>query len=125
MRGVLLVGCGGFIGSALRYLVTLGVQRLLGTTTFPYGILVANSLGCLLIGLLAGLTEMRPVVSPQTRLFLFVGLLGGFTTYSTFANDTFLLLRSSNPLTGLANIAAQILLGLAAVWLGYRLGRAM
>ena len=123
MQGVLLVGCGGFIGSILRYLVTLGVQRLLGASLFPYGILVANVAGCLLIGLLAGLAEVRPVLGPQTRLFLFVGLLGGFTTYSSFANDTFLLMRGSNLLAGLGNIGLQLLLGLAGVWLGYRLVR--
>ena len=79
MDRILLVGCGGFIGAVLRYLVSVGTLRLLGTTL--YGTLVVNVVGCLFIGFLGGLAEERQYLSPQLRLFLFVGILGGFTTF--------------------------------------------
>ena len=86
MDRILLVGCGGFIGAVLRYLVSVGTLRLLGTPL--YGTLVVNVVGCLLIGFLGGLAEERQYLGPQVRLFLFVGLLGGFTTFSSVAYET-------------------------------------
>lgn len=77
---ILLVGAGGFIGSALRYTVSGLVHRVIPFAGFPYGTLVVNLLGCLAIGLLAGLAESRQVIGPELRVFLFLGLLGGFTT---------------------------------------------
>ena len=85
MINIILVGTGGFIGSVLRYLIGLGVHSLLRSATFPYGTLAANLIGCLLIGLLNGLTDERLLLSPQTRLFLMAGMLGGFTTFSAFS----------------------------------------
>ena len=72
-----MVGCGGFIGAVLRYLVSLGTHRLLGTPL--YATLTVNVVGCLVIGFLGGLAEERQYLGPQLRLFLFVGILGGFT----------------------------------------------
>ena len=85
---------GGFIGAASRYGVTLGVSRLLGQPTFPWGVLAVNVLGSLLIGVLAGIAEARNL-GPGVRLFLFVGVLGGFTTFSAITNDTLTLLRNA------------------------------
>ena len=94
MDRILIVGCGGFIGAVLRYLVSLGTLRLLGTPL--YATLVVNVVGCLLIGFLGGLAEERQYLGPQLRLFLFVGLLGGFTTFSSVAYETAQILRTGS-----------------------------
>jgi fluoride exporter len=89
----LLVGVGGFIGSTLRY--TLGglILRLKSGSLFPWETLAVNVIGCLAIGVLAGLSESRGLFAGTTRVFLFVGVLGGFTTFSSFGYETFELLR--------------------------------
>ena len=125
MTDVLLVGAGGFIGAASRYGVLVGVGRLLGQPTFPWGVLAANVLGSLIIGVLAGLAETRQLFSPETRLFLFIGVLGGFTTFSSISNDTFMLLRNAEYLSAAGNVLLSVLLGLAAVALGYAAARAL
>ena len=83
---VLLVGIGGFIGSVLRYWLSGGIQSAAPRSSFPYGTPAVNLLGCLAIGILAELAESRGFLRPDTRAFLFVGVLGGFTTLSAFAN---------------------------------------
>lgn len=118
MRGVLLVGVGSFFGGVFRYGLSTWVHRLLDNPWFPYGTLAVNTLGCLAIGFLAGLAEARAAFTPEARLFLFVGVLGGFTTFSSFALETFSLARDTQSLAAFANIGAQLLLGLLAVWLG-------
>ena len=125
MITVLLVGAGGFAGSILRYLLNREVQQLFATSgVFPYGILVVNVAGCFIIGLLGGLASAHGVLGPTSgaRAFLFVGFLGGFTTFSAFGFDTLSMIREGAFLLALANVASQIVLGLGAVWLGYRLG---
>ncbi len=89
------VGIGGFIGSLFRFGVSGFVHRLLPFATFPYGTLAVNVSGCLVIGILGGLAESRQVISPELRLFLFLGVLGGFTTFSTFGYETIELLRDA------------------------------
>ena len=123
MYNVLLAGLGGFIGSALRYLVNMGIYRLFPYPTFPYGTLVVNVSGCLLIGLLTGLAETRQAFTPEVRTFIFIGILGGFTTFSSFGYDTFGLVRNGQLLIGGANVLLQLFFGLSAVWLGYNLSR--
>ena len=125
MTDVLLVGAGGFIGAASRYGVLVGVGRLLGQPAFPWGVLAANVLGSLIIGVLAGLAETRQLFSPEARLFLFIGVLGGFTTFSSISNDTFVLLRNAEYLSAAGNVLLSVLLGLAAVALGYAAARAL
>lgn len=124
MASIILVGMGGFLGSVFRYLLSGWVHRIAGDGWFPYGTLAVNVLGCLAIGLLNGIAEERQVFSPETRLFLFIGLLGGFTTFSTFGYETFALARDAQMLAALTNIALQLALGLSAVWLGNALARA-
>ena len=93
MIKLLLIGTGGFIGSILRYLVSGSVQAASQSIAFPYGTLAVNVIGCFLIGFLSELAETRSLFSPDTRAFLIVGILGGFTTFSAFGNETMNLIR--------------------------------
>jgi CrcB protein len=113
---VLLAGIGGFIGSALRYVITGAVQHWSGSIRFPFGTLAVNLLGCLAIGFLSYLAESRGVFTAEARTLIFIGLLGGFTTFSAFGNETMNLWREgANALAGL-NVAAHVVLCLGAVW---------
>lgn len=123
MVAILWVGMGGFLGSALRYLVGGWVHRGLNSPWFPYGTLVVNLTGCLLIGLLAGLTESHQVINPEGRLFLFIGLLGGFTTFSTFAYETSTFLEDGQIVAASLNVGVQVIFGLVSVWLGGLISR--
>ena len=117
IRTLLLVGVGGFLGSVSRYLVGGWMHRALGTG-FPYGTLTVNVLGCLAIGLLGGLAETRQMITPEARLFLFIGLLGGFTTFSSFGYETLAFARDGEFVIAGLNVILQMGLGLGAVWLG-------
>ena len=119
LRSVLLVGAGGFLGSIGRYLIGGWVHRLVPFAAFPVGTLVVNLSGCFLIGLLGGLAESRQLFGADTRIFLLIGVLGGFTTFSTFAYETLALARDADVGRVLANVGAQVLLGLLACWLGH------
>lgn len=115
----LVVGAGGFVGAGLRFLVSGWVYQLVPNAGFPWGTLVVNVVGCLVLGLLGGLAEVRGVLSATTRLFLFIGVLGGFTTFSTLAFETIALADGSQMLRAAANVAAHVVLGLGAAWLGF------
>ena len=114
-----LVGTGGFIGAVCRYGLSGLVQRSAPLASFPYGTLVVNMLGCLLIGIAVGFVDSRQLFGPEFRLFALIGLLGGFTTYSTFGYETFALLRDADYLRAVANVSVHVVLGLALVWAGY------
>ena len=114
----IIVAIGGALGSAFRYLTGTWVQALSRSIDFPYGTLTVNLLGCLVIGFLAQLAEARGVFTSEARLFAFVGILGGFTTFSSFANDTVNLMRDGELLNALANVGANVIFGLILVWLG-------
>jgi CrcB protein len=116
-----LVGAGGFIGAIFRYGLSGVVQRSASLAAFPYGTLVVNMLGCLLIGITVGAIDSRQLVHPELRSFVLVGLLGGFTTYSTFGLETFALLRDADFLRAAGNVLIHVVLGLALVWIGYSL----
>jgi CrcB protein len=118
LTNILLVGFGGFIGSVSRYLASGYVQQATKSIDFPYGTLAVNVIGCFIIGFLAQLAEERGVFTSQSRLFVFTGFLGGFTTFSSFGNETLNLARDSQVMNALANVGANVLLGLFAVWLG-------
>ena len=118
MDKALYVGLGGFVGSVLRYWVGSAVQQAANNPAFPLGTLTVNLIGCLVIGFLSQLADMRGVFTPEARLFVFVGILGGFTTFSTFGNETMNFLRGGESLPALLNIGAHIFAGLAAIWLG-------
>ncbi len=116
----LSVGLGGFVGAILRYGISRGVQALFGSD-FPAGTLVVNLLGCLAIGAALGVAGRDAQMSEQLRLTLVVGLLGSFTTFSTFAKEAVDLFALGQPGRALLVVAANLALGLPAVWLGARL----
>jgi CrcB protein len=113
----ILVALGGAIGSAARYALAGAVHRY-SSPYFPYGTFVVNVLGCLAFGVIFGLSEQRFVVGPAMRAFLLIGVLGGFTTFSSFTFETFQLLRDGEWLLAAANSVGQVLIGLVAFWIG-------
>ena len=123
MGNLLIIGMGGFVGAVSRYLLSGWVHQWLGGSSFPYGTLAVNVLGCLLIGFLGGLVESRQLLNPEARLFLFLGVLASFTTFSTFGFETIALLRDAQLFAAFGNVAAQLFLGLTAVWAGLVLSR--
>jgi CrcB protein len=125
MRNLFLVGGGGFLGSVARYYLTGLVTQASHAGRFPLGTLTVNVTGCLLIGFLAGLAEHAHLMTPATRLFLLTGFLGGYTTYSAFAYETYFLGREHLLAAALGNVALQLLLGLGAVLLGARIAAAL
>lgn len=118
----ILVFLGGGIGASARYWMQGAVHRMAGAG-FPYGTLAVNVLGSLLIGILMSLFEERFVVNPSLRVFLTIGILGGFTTFSSFSYETMALLRDGSFALGLSNISSSIVLCLGATWLGMVLGK--
>ena len=114
----LFVALGGALGSAARYLVGTWVQTASKSIDFPYGTLTVNLIGCFVIGFLSQLVETRGVFTPEARALVFIGVLGGFTTFSSFGNDSINLLRDGETFNALANVGANVILGLALVWLG-------
>jgi CrcB protein len=123
---VLIAGAGGFVGSAARYALTTWVTtRLASGTLFPWGTLSVNILGSLAIGALVGAMVELGDLSERMRLLLVVGVLGGFTTFSAFSNETFALVREGQTAMAAAYVAATLAAGLAAVWAGYAGARAI
>lgn len=125
MFQILVVGAGGFLGSICRYAVAGFVQRWFPLSTFPYGTLAVNVLGCFAIGFLNGLAESRQLFGPHVRLLVFLGFLGGFTTFSTFGYETFALARDADFLRPAVNVFLSVGIGLIAVWMGSGLARAL
>lgn len=122
---LLLIGLGGGVGSILRYVLGGVVQSGAGSTSFPVGTLVVNILGCFAIGVLAELIEARGFLDADMRALLLVGLLGGFTTFSTFANETVNATRDDALLLAGGNILLSVGLGVLAVWAGRALAHAV
>jgi len=119
----ILIAAGGAFGSVLRYAMQGWVKQIVAGTLFPVGTMCVNVLGCLVIGILSGyFASPRGLNVPQEyRIGLLVGVLGGFTTFSTFGFETFDLLNDRQYGMAALNIALSCGLGLSAVWIGYRL----
>ena len=122
MDRYLLVMLGAAAGGAARYAIGTAVMQRFGIR-FPLGTFVVNVSGCFLIGVLMTLLTERWTAYPQWRLLLVVGVLGGYTTFSSFAWETYQSVRDSSPVIGLANILGSVTLGYAAVWCGALLAR--
>ena len=122
MWELLAVGCGGFVGAVARWGLSSWVQRLAGGG-FPMGTFAANMLGCLFIGVVFALVDARPEWPQHVRLFLMVGLLGAFTTFSTFGHETLDLIRDGAWVLALLNVLGSATVGLLAVLVGRAIGR--
>lgn len=125
MKSILLnisiVGAGGFLGASGRYLAGMLVSAALHRPGFPAGTFVVNMIGCFGIGLAWSFLS-RATSGEGWRLFLIVGVLGGFTTFSAFGYETLVLIQKSRMLLATVNVVGQIVLGLACVWVGMRIG---
>lgn len=115
----ILVGFGGALGSIARWQLTGLVLKQSFDWRFPLGTFIVNVLGCLIIGLLAGLAVKFDYFTTDMRLLLFTGLMGGFTTFSSFGLETFYLLKRGEYLIASSNIVLSILVGMLALFLGF------
>ena len=122
MKAMLLVALGGAVGSVGRWLVSSWlVQQAVGWK-FPAGTFAVNVLGCLAAGILAAIAEKNELFTPELRILVFTGLLGGFTTFSAFGLETFYLMKRGDIAIAAANIVLSVVAGLAALWIGYAAG---
>lgn len=119
IKSILLVAAGGAVGSVARYLLSGAVLHQTLQWRFPLGTFAVNIIGCFLIGILAGMAIKEDFFTAYTRVFLFTGIIGGFTTFSAFGLETFHLLRRGEVLVAASYIALSILVGLLVLWLGY------
>ena len=117
LKSILIVGFGGFVGTVARFLIMRYFQ-FTSTSIFPWSTFIINIAGCLLISLIYGISKKNDVLSPEIRLFLTVGICGGFTTFSTFSNDAFLLIREQEWIRFALYTSFSVFIGLMAVYLG-------
>lgn len=117
LKSILIVGFGGFIGTVARFLTSRYFQENI-TSVFPWSTFTINIIGSLLIGIFYGISEKGDFMSPDVRLFLTVGICGGFTTFSTFSNDAFLLLKQDEWLRFAFYTSMSFFFGLLAVYFG-------
>ncbi len=119
MINLLLVGVGGFLGAISRYLLGLGINVLLPAGKFPFAVLLANILGSFAIGLLWGISNSNSSFKEEYSLFLIVGVLGGFTTFSSFSLDNLKLISQGLLVQAIMNIIISVFAGLFFTWLGF------
>jgi len=117
LQKVICVGIGGFIGAAMRYLISIQSSKLLNSS-IPLGTLIANVLGGFLIGVIMEISMSTDLISPNLKLFLTTGIMGGLTTFSTFSYETISLLGDGKYLLGIGNIFLNLILSLGGVVLG-------
>lgn len=121
MKSMLLVALGGALGSVTRFKLSGWVLHQAANWRFPAGTLAVNLIGCLIAGLLAGMAAKQDIFTADARLFLFTGLLGGFTTFSAFGLETLLLLKRGEAGVAITNVVISVVVGLLVAWLGYEL----
>lgn len=119
MKSVLFVALGGALGSVARFKLSGLILHQAFGWRFPAGTFVINVVGCLVIGILAGLAVKDDYFSPDLRIFLFTGILGGFTTFSAFGLETFYLLRRGEVFVAGSYVVLSVAIGLLALWLGF------
>ena len=122
LKTLFLVGLGGGVGSIIRYMAGLYVHRYF-PSTFPWGTLAVNVLGCFLIGLFMGLSERSTSLDPNWRLLLVVGFCGGFTTFSALSMESINLLQNHQAMTAFLYIGLSVVVGLSATLTGFLLMR--
>ena len=115
---LLLIAIGGALGSVARYLLSTFVLRVTGSL-LPIGTFAVNVIGCAVFGCIIGAAQHRMVLTPPARLFLLVGVLGGFTTFSSYAYESFALMQDAQFAAAAVNIVGQVLAGLIGLWAGY------
>jgi CrcB protein len=118
LKNLLIIGSGGFIGSIARYLVSQ-LNLSVNFYSIPVGTLAVNIIGCFVIGFLTGVADKSMILTAEWRLFLMVGICGGFTTFSAFANENLMLLHNGQVAAVILYTAMSIFLGFLAVYLGY------
>lgn len=116
-KDVMIIGVGGFLGTVSRYLSTVYIHKW-ASISFPLGTFTVNVVGCLLIGLFYGMSEKFEFLTPEWRMFLTVGFCGGFTTFSTFANDNLMMVKDLQFLYMALYTVGSVALGLFMVYLG-------
>jgi CrcB protein len=119
---LILLAVAGAVGTLARYWLGGLVHRLCGTS-FPWGTLTINVIGCLLFGIVWSLADERMLISPQARIVILTGFMGAFTTFSTFAFETAQMLADDEWLRAIGNVALENVVGVAAVFLGFAIGR--
>jgi CrcB protein len=117
IKTLLLIGTGGFLGSISRFLASRFIQNIF-PSAFPFGTFLVNISGCFLIGLIYGFSEKSSLVSSEWKMFLAVGFCGGFTTFSTFANENLALLRDGEFLHFFMYTGLSVILGITATFIG-------
>lgn len=116
-RTIILVGLGGGLGSILRYLTSVAINKYF-QTNFPFATFTVNIIGCLIIGIIIGIFDRQQITNPDFKFLLVTGFCGGYTTFSTFSAENLNLLQSGNYLTAFLYITLSIFICLFAVWLG-------
>lgn len=124
MGKLFLIGLAGFVGTLGRYGLSGGIAKRYGET-FPLGTLAVNLIGCFLVGLLFYLMQERFLVNQNVRTIILIGLLGGFTTFSSLGLQTFTLLQDGEVGLAAVNLGASNLIGLLMVWVGYTLAKVL
>lgn len=124
MLQVIAIAAGGALGALLRFWVSSGILALVGRG-FPYGTLSVNALGCLAMGFLYVLLLERMSVGPEVRAALLIGLLGAFTTFSTFSIETLTLIEQADYLKAVLNVVLSVMICVPAAWLGLLAGRSL
>ncbi|HAQ41135.1 MAG TPA: fluoride efflux transporter CrcB [Clostridiales bacterium] len=117
MLNIILVGAGGFLGACLRYIVTLNSAKVFGTD-FPYGTLIVNVTGGIVIGIIMELSQNSGMVSDNMKLFLTTGIMGGLTTFSTFSYETISFFAGGNYILAILNAGLNVFLSFFGVLLG-------
>jgi fluoride exporter len=122
MKSAMLVALGGALGSVARFKLSGWLLHHAIDWKFPVGTFAVNVIGCLLAGILAGLAEKHDLLSADTRLLLFTGVLGGFTTFSAFGLETMFLIKRGELGVATLNVMLSVAAGLLALWIGLGAG---
>lgn len=117
MKNIIFIGIGGFLGSISRFLISKFIHNFINST-FPYGTLVVNLLGCFILGIITGFLDEDIIFPDNIKLMLITGFCGGFTTFSTFINENFMMMRDGEYLLFSAYIMLSIISGFMSLFLG-------